>query len=125
MELLHSASPAAYAYFDRIEAVGQNQADIMFDTAAANARVRLPAVIARRPAEPDMRFGRAPARPSVDWGDLTITTFSLVLAAAMSGAIAFSFPTNSYAAAISISAIVGCGVASVWPNRAVETELEG
>lgn len=125
MELLHSASPAAYAYFDRIEALAQSQVDIMFETAAAKTRVRLPAASARRPAEPALRFEPAPARPSVDWGHLTITAVSLVLAAAVSVAIALTHPTTSGAAAVSISAIIGCSLASVWPSLALETELKG
>ncbi|WP_432263520.1 hypothetical protein [Cupriavidus sp. TMH.W2] len=118
---LHSASPAAYAYFDRIEAFAQDQAEAMFEAAAAERLGELPHSTASQPAEPDVWSELTPARPSVDWAYLTIIGVSFLMAGGVAIAFALALPTSG-AAAISISTIAGCSLAVAWPSPVLETE---
>lgn len=118
---LHSASPAAYAYFDRIEAVAQDQADAMFDGVPTSRASGQPHSTAWQPAEPTVGSGSTPARLSVDWPYLTIVGLTLLLAGGFAVEIARALPTSG-AAAVSLSAFAGCSLAVAWPSPDLDTE---
>ncbi|WP_454740413.1 hypothetical protein [Cupriavidus necator] len=112
---LHSASRTAYAYFDRIEALAQAEADTMFEIAATKGpahHVALPAPVAPAPEVPDeIDHPQVPRR--VDLGYLTIMGISLILAGAVATATAMAMPTPG-AATLDAVAITGCAAWVAW-----------
>ena len=115
---LHSASRAAYAYFDRIEASSQAQADAIFESESWSRRLGSPCnpkVAAATAPDAPVEFDAAADRQQINRGRVLIVGVTLLVAGAVATAMALAMPTIETGTAGAV-AIVSCALAAAWSD---------
>jgi hypothetical protein len=115
---LHSASRAAYTYFDRIEAASQAQADAIFESESWSGRLGSscnPPVAAATAPDAPVEFDAAADRQQINRGRALIVGVTHLVAGVVATAMALTMPTIEAGTVVAV-AIASCGLAATWSD---------